>query len=162
VNTGDTRFSVPAVWSRLYNELKGSPWEAEDLDAALVNLNPDPAPETRTAAQALKTVYDLAQSWQGVDPEDAVRAVLKAAHRHHRSMFLTPAQVVQMAAKFTVFYAEPDEPLEDYLLEHYNGIPLEWLTDTARREVEKAVIRESEIWIWSELDLSGVWVFDRP
>lgn len=158
MNTDDTRYSVPAVWSRLYNELKGSPWEDEDAEAAprSAGMDPDiPLP----AAYALKEVYNLAESWPGADPEDAVLAVLKAAHKHYGTMFLTPGQVKEMAGKFSVFYEDMDEPLEEYLLDHYNGIELEWLNDQGLREIRAQALRDSEIWIYDELNLPGVWVF---
>lgn len=160
MTTDTTPYSVPAVWSRLYNELKGTAWDDYDLDPYRYWHN-EPA-DTAPVVNTLKTVYDLAQAWTGVDPEDAVLAVLKAAYRHHGSMFLTPGQVQEMTGKFTIFYAEFDEPLENYLHDYYNDISLDWLNNTGRREIEAGIIRDGEIWIKDEPDLSGVWVFDKP
>jgi hypothetical protein len=158
--TDSNKFSVPVVWSRLYAELKSTPWEDTDLDNALYNLGLNH--EKISATLALKYVYDQAQSWTLADPEDAVLAVLKACSEHHQTLFLTPGQVKEMARNFAVFYPEPDDVLEQHLLEYYNGIPLEWLTEAAREEVEKAAHSPSEIWVGEDEKLAGLWVFNKP
>jgi hypothetical protein len=159
-NTDDTRYSVPAVWSRLYHELKGSPWEDHDLDIHRYWHN-EPS-EHAPAVTTLKHVYDLAKAQWSVDPEDAVLAVLKAAYQHHRTAFLTPGQVKEMARNYSIRYESMDEPLEDELKERSDGIELDWLNDRGIRGLRAAVIREDEIWIEGEPNLSGVWVFNKP
>jgi hypothetical protein len=161
MNTDTTGYSIPATWSVLYHALKGSPWEQEDLADALcaLTLSHDKAPAT----EALKYVYDQAQSWTLLaDPEDAVLAVLKACSEHYKSIFLTPGQVKEMAQNFAAFYADADEQTVEYLRETYNGIPLEWLTEKARQEVDRAAHRPSEIWVGEDEKLSGLWVFNKP
>lgn len=154
-------YSIPVTWSPLYQSLSGTPWEQEDLDVYRYwrnNLS-----HCAPAVDALKTVYDMARDWQGpIDPENAVLAVLKAAHQHRGGIYLSPEDVIGMARRFSVFYTDMDTVLTDYLAEHHNGIPLEWLNSTGREAIESSIKQESEIWIAGERHLPGVWVFDKP
>jgi hypothetical protein len=159
MNNDDTRYSVPAVWSQYYSELQGTPWDDYDLDPYRFWHN-DPS-DVAPAVNAMKHVYDLAKDWKGADPEDAVLAVLKAAHRYHNSIFLTPNQVKEMAGNFAVVYASMHAPLQDYLDDHYNGISWDWLNTAGQTQIDQAVVRDSEIWVNSE-HLPGVWVFNKP
>lgn len=59
-----------------------------------------------------------------------------------------------------VVYRDMDEPLQDYLDDHYDGIKVEWLNETGRRELESAAVRESEI--WAEITGTAVYVFNKP
>lgn len=161
MSTDDTRFSVPAVWSVLYSGLKHTPWESED--AATVIHDTGMSREKLPAADALKDVYDFAEkNWSGAFiTYEAPLAVLKATAHHHGGLFLTPAQVKEMARSFAVYYDDPEEPLQDFLDAHNGEMPYAWLNETGQREIQSAVRRPSEIWIEDE-KLSGVWVFNAP
>lgn len=154
----DTRYSVPATWSRFYNELKGTPWDDQELDLYRCWHN-DPS-DIAPAINTLKHVFDQSKDWKGADQEAAVLAVLVAAHKHYGSIFLTSSQVKEMARNFSVFYADKFEPMQGYLDENHGGLRWDGLTGATQSEVTKAVIGESEIWV--EETEGGVWVFNKP
>jgi len=161
VNTNDTPYSVAAAWSRLYDALKHSPWEEDDV-RDWQTWFPESVKDYAPVAEALKYVYDLSDGWQGAFiMYEAPLAVLKAAHRHYGGAFLTPGQVTDMARRFVVFYDNPEEPLDEYLDEFHGEMPLGWLNEDGRKEIEKAVRRDSEIWI-DDPKVSGVYVFYKP
>lgn len=157
MTTDDTPYSVSAVWSVLYDELKGTLWDDDDIDDITYKKNHG----ARLAAEALAHVHGLAEKWPRADREDSVLAVLKAAALHHGSAFLAPAQVKEMARKFIVSYRDFQEAADDYLEEDCGPVRWHWLNEHGRREIEKAVVKNSEIWI-DEDDLTGVWVFRKP
>lgn len=156
MQSDDTPFSISAVWSYLYSELHGSPWEDEDIDNAMHGKNPD----SLAAALTLRHVYNL--EWKGVESEDGVLATLKAARQMYGSMFLTPGQVKEMARHFAVHYPDRLTPMEDYLDEHCGPVRWHWLNDHGRQQIEQAVVKDSEIWV-TEVNVSDdVWIFNRP
>lgn len=147
------------TWWRLFEQLKGTSWEGEDVDLLRFYKN-DPAPSA-PAAEALKYAYDRAREWQGpVDPEEGAAVVLNATYNFCGSNAWTPLQVMEMADHFAVFFKEMADPLQDRLDEEHGRMPLDWLTDRAREELEKQIRRPSEIWITDVP--SGVWVFNKP
>lgn len=152
----DTRYSVAAVWSVLYRELCGTLWEDDDLDDAVYRKNHDAV----AAAHALRHVYRL--EWKGVEAEDGVLATIKAAQEFYGHLYLTPAQVKDMAANFTVHYRDRNEPMENYLDEHCGEVRWHWLNQHGQQEIENAVIKDSEIWIDVVNVSDGVWIFTRP
>lgn len=149
------------TWWAYYETLKGSPWEDEDVDLLRFYRNdPAPAPSV-AAAEALKYAYDRAKGWAGpVDPEEAVAVVLNATYNFHACNGWRPVDVKEMADHFAVFFKEMADPLQDRLDEEHGRMPLDWLTDRAREELEKQIRRPSEIWITDVP--SGVWVFNKP
>jgi hypothetical protein len=157
MSTSDDRFSIPSVWSSLFFALKDSPWEDEDIDNALRGKNPD----IRVAALTLRHIRTLATDWKDVDPDEAIRAVFKAASRHYGSIFLSSNQVREMAQHFVVCHRDFLDPLEEYLDEDCGPVRWHWLNDHGQQEIKKAVMKDSEIWV-DDPDLSGVWVFNQP
>lgn len=154
----DTHYSVPLVWMALYDELKGTLWENEDVDNAVYKKNHT----AQTAASILQYIHvTAAAEWGAADPEESVLAVLAAARQYCGSEFLAPHQVQDIANGFVIFYHDFDEPMDDFLAENCGPVQLSWLNRTGRHAVEDAVCRDSEIWI-DESDLSGVWVFNKP
>ena len=152
----ETNFSVPAVWLTFYRELCGTAWEDDDLDDVVYRRNHDAI----TAARALQFVYNL--EWKGVEAEDGVLATLKAAEKFHGGTHLTAAQVKEMAQHFAIHYKDALEPMETYVDEHCGPVGWHWLNDHGQREIEKAVIKDSELWI-DDVNVSGdVWVFNKP
>lgn len=156
MGTDDISFSVPAVWSVFYNELHGTAWDEDDIDAAVYRKNHDAA----YAARALKVVHDM--EWKGVEAEDGVLATLKAAQEFHGGTYLTPGQVKEMARHFAVHYRDIVEPMDDYLEENCGEVRWHWLNDHGRREIEKAVVKDSKIWIEDVNVSDDVWVFNKP
>jgi len=154
MHSHNTPFSVPAVWSVFYHELKGSPWEEEDIDHVVYRKNHD----AMGAALALRYVYQM--EWKGVEAEDGVLATLKAAQILHGGTFLTPAQVRQMARNFVIYYRDAQEPVQEYLAEHCGEVRWNWLNEHGQQEIVKAVRRESDIWVESA-SLTGVFVFTK-
>lgn len=147
------------TWWSLYEDLKGSPWEAEDLASAVEGI----APVTgQPAAEALKYVYDLAKEWEGpIDPEDGVAAAMNAVYDFAAMNGWAPLWLKEMADHFAVMYESMDDPMQDRLDENYSRMPLEWLGDHGRKELEDEVCgKDSEIWIDGEFP--GVWVFNKP
>lgn len=148
------------TWWALYEGLKSSPWQADDIADCNVWL-PSGSSDARPAAEAMSYVYEAAQKWEGpADHEDAVAATLVAAYEFRASNVWTPTDVREMADHFVVFYREIEDPLQDRLDEEYNRMPLEWLNDHGRSELEKEIRKNSEIWI--EEGPPGVWVFNEP
>lgn len=148
------------TWWALYDGLKGSPWEADDIADCDVWLSTG-SPSGVPAAEAMRYVYEAARKWEGpVDPEDAVAAVLNATYEFTACNGWRPVDVKEMADHFAVFYREFEDPLQDRLDEEYSRMPLEWLGDHGRRELEKEICKDSEIWI--EEGPPGVWVFNKP
>jgi len=153
-----TMFSYDTWWG-LYDQLKGTQWEDEDVDLLRFYKN-DPAP-TAPAAEALKYVYDRAKEWQGtVDPEDGVAAAMNAVHEHAAMNGWAPLWLKEMADHFAVFYEKMEDPLRDYLDDHHGNLPPEWLTEQARKNLEKGLRKQSEIWVTE--GPPGVWVFNKP
>lgn len=147
------------TWMALYEGLKGTLWEGDDLNEVVYRANPDDHTKL-PAAEALKYTYNRAKEWEGpVDPEDAVAAVLGATYDFHSSNEWSPLQVGEMADHFAVYYREIEDPLQDRLDEEYSRMPLEWLGDHGRKELENEVCKDSEIWIDEG---TGVWVFNKP
>lgn len=142
--TDTERYNVGGAWSRALYALNGSPWEAGDIADT----------QSGEVGEALKYAYDkIGQT------EDGVRAALRAATLN--TSMVSPVDLVEMADAFQVYYDSFDEPLHDYLEEHYDGIRLEWLNEVGRGEIESAVCLDTEIWVDDE-DLPGVYVFARP
>jgi hypothetical protein len=156
-----TPYDMHAVWVPLFERLKGSPWEDEDVSEAVYTADPDDHTKL-PAAQALKYAYDKAKDWEGpIDCEDAVNAVLAAASEFHGGYMLTPLQVGEMADHFAIFYKDMADPLQDRLDEEYSRMDLSWLSNYGWGELEKKIKRPSEIWIAGD-GLPGVWVFNKP
>lgn len=148
------------TWWAIFDGLNGSPWEADDIADCNVWL-PGGSPDARPAAEAMQHVYEAAQKWAGpIDPEGAVAAVLNAAYEFHACNGWRPVDVKEMAGHFAVFYHEIEDPLQDRLDEVYGRMPLRWLGDYGRSELEKEIRRDSEIWV--EDGPPGVWVFTKP
>lgn len=147
-------------WWALFGGLKNSPWEDDDIADSNVWL-PAGSSNSIPAAEALKYAYEAAQKWEGpVDPEDAVAAVLVATYEFHACNGWRPVDVKEMADHFAVYYREIEDPLQDRLDEEYSRMPLEWLGDHGREELEKEIRRPSEIWVTE--GPPGVWVFNKP
>lgn len=160
--TEPERYNIPGVWSRLYHELKDSPWGAEDVDVAPENAGL--ARKYLPAAQTLGAVYERAHMWSGADPSASVLATIRAAHARYPTLFLTTDQVWTMAENFAVFYPDRDVAVQQYLDEHHEGMPVEYLNSVGRVHFDLAVERPSEIWISESPAGSGTgeWVFNRP
>lgn len=156
MSTDDIRFSVPAVWLTLYNELLGTLWENDDLDNAVYRKNHD----ALAAASALRSVYRL--EWKGVEAEDGVLATIYAARKLHSDTHLTPGQVKEMARNFAAHYRDEVEPMDDYLEEHCGEVRWYWLNDHGRREIRSAVVKDSDLWITGVNVSDSVWVFNKP
>lgn len=152
-------YSVPAVWSLYYNEIRGTAWDEFDL-APFRYWHNEPS-EIRPAIDAMKYVYDLSAKWVGADAEESVLAVLRAALRHHGSAFLTPEQVKEMAGAFACYYDSFEEAAQDWMDEHCGGLRWATLDASNRRTVRDSVVCESELWV-DDQDLSGAWVFNKP
>lgn len=156
----DTPFDFDTWWA-LFAGLKGSPWEADDIADCNVWL-PGGSPDARPAAEAMSYVYEVALKWEGpIDPEDAVAATLGATYEFAACNGWRPVDLKEMADHFAVFYREIEDPLQNQLDEEYSRMPLEWLGDHGRSELEKEVRKPSEIWV-DRQDGSGVWVFTKP
>lgn len=156
MHTDESRYSVAAVWNVFYKQLQGTLWEDEDVEYVVYQKNHDAMP----AALALRFVYQL--EWDGVEAEDGVLATLKAAQYHYGTTYLTPHQVKEMGRRFTVHYRNRIEPMEDYLDEHCGPVGWHWLNDHGKKQVEQAVVRDSEIWIEDVNVSNDVWVFTKP
>ncbi len=154
MDSNTREYSIPAVWSVLYSDLKGSPWETEDAENAsfATTFGPD---YVRPVADTLLAAYQL------LGDEDAVLAALKAAHAFHDRAFLSPEQFTEMARRLVVRYGDFAEAAQNYLDEHHDSIPWENQNEAGQRWVEDRVCRDSEIWI-DEPDIPGVWVFSKP
>ena len=159
MSSDTTPYHFDLIWVHLYGELKGTPWEDSDLDVHRFWHN-EPS-EHAPAVDALKYVHTLLGDRSMVDAEDAVLATLRAAREHHATMLLTPDDVMEMARQLSVFYDSFEQPMDDYLDEYCGEVRWHWLNDHGRKEIEKAVIKDSEIWI-NDPDLGGVWVFNKP
>lgn len=156
MRSDDTRFSIPAVWSPLYAALKGTQWDDADIDDAIYKKNH----EASAAAHALRSVYLM--EWKGVSAEDGVLATLKAARRLHGTTYLTTGQVKEMGCHFTAYYDDFEEPMDDYLRENLDPVRWNWLNPYGQRQIVKAVVKDTEIWINRDDRLPGVWVFSVP
>lgn len=149
------------TWWAYYETLKGTPWEDDDIDLLRFYKNEPASALSIAAAEALKYVHDKAKGWQGpIDPENAVAATLSAAREFHGNEW-TPLQVREMADHFAVYHQNFDDPMQDRLDDMYSEMPLEWLGDHGRKELEGEVCKDSEIWI-DEENIPGVWVFNKP
>lgn len=149
------------TWWALFEGLQASPWEEDDIADANIWL-PSGSPNAVHAARAMQYVYQQAKEWEGpVDPEGAVAAVLVATYKFHASNTWTPLQVQEMADHFAIYHREMEDPLQDRLDEEYSRMPLEWLSDHGRHELQLEICKDSEIWI-DQGGPTGVWVFYKP
>lgn len=156
---GNTTMLDWESWWKIYDGLKGSPWEDDDIADANVWLDAG-SPDARPAAEAMRYVYDRARAWEGADPEDGVAAALGATYEHAAMNGWAPLWLKEMADHFAVFYKDMDDPLQDRLDDEYSRMPLEWLGDHGREELEKEVRKPSEIWVTE--GPAGVWIFNKP
>lgn len=149
--TDTTQYSVPVVWSDVYSRLKSGDWD-EDVDEVIG----DEEDEVAVAARTLKYVHTAVDS-----DEDGVLAVLRAAHKHHNRIFLSPVEVAEMADGLIVGFPDFDVPLTQHLDENYDGLNPDWLNERGRKGMEDEIKKSSEIWIDDD-NLPGVWVFTKP
>jgi hypothetical protein len=117
MTTDEITYGIHAVWSVLYNGLKHSPWETDDVEDWQTWFAEDDETDYRPVAETLKWVYDRAdKEWRGAFIlYEAPLAVLKAAHIHYGTAFLTPGQFKEMARNFAVYYDDILDPMEEYL-----------------------------------------------
>lgn len=152
------------TWTGVHSELKDSPWEDEDVE----NASQTPGGEdVSEVAQALKQAYGHLNG----DADTVLAAIGAMVLLGHDRSFSAP-EFLALVQGFQVHYDTVEEPLQDFLDEHYGELRLEWLNDKGRAELDSQVRRESEVWVtkealedtgmWSDGELSGAYVFTRP
>lgn len=140
--TDTNPYSLPAVWSKTYADMRGTDW--------------DDWTSHREVGAALCYAYRRTGS------DDGVLATLMAAHQARNTAFMSPVDVCAAADAFVITYNSFDEPLQDYLDETYNGLRHQHLNEEGRRQMEREICRDSEVWIDNPEKLHGVWVFNKP
>ncbi len=167
-DTDESPLSIASVWSPALNRLMRTNWEDAD-DADVVNgVDEERREDFRLAALALKYAHDTIgqRSDFNDDPEMAVLATVKAARKYRDALWVSPADVCTMADNFVTIYDTVEEPLQEYLDEHHEGIELAWLNDEGIGRITSSMRKDSEIWqdesALTSSNLVGVWVFRNP